>query len=132
MSIADHVKSSKNLDLIKSFALKKLDVEWPKRKAELQKAIDLCIIDSIDSIIDKYASWASTATNIAEINVHVWRTLRQNVIQAMKGIQVDPEEAHKLTFHERAHVVQEGKSEGLLSEHENELMSQKYLEAWHY
>jgi len=136
MSLADHVKSTKNLDLIRAFARKKLEFDWPK--ADLTKAIDLCLLDSIDSVIDTYNSWAVSATNIAEINVHVWRVLRQNVIHSLKGAQVHPEEAINRMFESgaasrtdsRDQNSREPKSDGIISEHGNEALKERYLEAW--
>lgn len=132
MSLADHVRSEKNLELIRTFALKKLQGDWPKQKSNVLKAIELCLQDSIDSIIDTYKGWAVSAANIAEINVHVWRTLKQNVIHAMKGAQAEPEETLRIMFEERGSVMpqDETKIEGVISEHEHEALRDKYLEAW--
>lgn len=130
MSIEDHVKSKKNLDLVKAFACKKLYDEWPKQKKDVEKAIDLCLNDSIDSIIDTYVKWSVTPANIAEINVHVWRALKQNVIHAMKGHHAESDDVLAAMLERRGPPHAETKVEGVMSEHENEYMRDKYLEAW--
>lgn len=132
MSLSDHVKSSKNKELLERFAYKKLVDEWPNLKKALKNSIELCLDSAIESTLDSYEgrNWKVSATNIAEVNVAIWKTLRQNVSDCMRGAQIDPEEALEQMFEGRGTVMPETSVEGLMTERDHEALRDKYLDAW--
>jgi hypothetical protein len=132
MSLADHVKSTKNRELLERFAFQKLESEWPKLKKELKHSIELCLDSAIDSALEAYSNkgWKVSSTNIAEINVVAWKNLKQSVSKCMRGAQIDPEEALNEMFETRGSIMPETTVEGLMTERDHEALRDKYLSAW--
>lgn len=132
MSLIDHVKSSKNKDLLERFAFEKLVIEWPNLKKELKNSIELCLDSAIESALEDYGNkvWKVSSTNIAEINVNIWRHLKQSVSDCMRGAQADPEEALNKMFEDRGSVMPETTIDGIMSERDHEALRDKYLSAW--
>jgi len=92
-----HMLSTKNMSLLEEFALKKLSSDYSSVKRELESAIQSALQSCIENVLESNAveSWTLNQTNVANLNIQIWKLLKHKVQESMKGIVVDTDEIYE-------------------------------------
>jgi len=128
--LSDYIASPSNRKLLRNFAIEKLQLEWPHMKTAVVHAVDLHFDEVKASIRQYYKTWAITPENIADVNIHIWTTIKPKVVSTLKGAKLDPEEALDSFFIERRQHLEESKTEHVIQERSLDAMHEKYLASW--
>ena len=132
MNIGDYIQSQSNKNLIVNFALKKLSAQFPDQRDTLQAAIELEIDGAIQSAVDAYGFWLVTASNIADANVAIWKTLKPKVERSMGSAVEKPEARLKELLEMRGATVRpkEDPSDEAPAERSMDFLAERYNQSW--
>lgn len=135
LSLYEYVRAPINRGLLKRFAETKLHAEWPRQKTAVTNAIEHHLDDVVDTLLGPngpYKSWTMTDQNVQDVNVAIWKSLRQAVEHSMKGAIIDSEEALDGMMMRRGPMMpfEDTKSDGVVPERDLESLRDQYLDSW--
>jgi hypothetical protein len=100
MSLAECVKSRKNIDLLERFAFKTLSPQYPNLNEDLRQSIEF----TLDQFLDTFSvpDWTLNAETLGDVNVSIWREARPLIEKSM-----DSRPIHEVRLFARQYIKEE-------------------------
>ena len=132
MNIGDYIQSQSNKNLIVNFAVKHLQRQFPGQLDAIRAAVHLELEGAIQKAVDAYGFWLVTASNIADANIAIWKSLRPKVERSLGSAVEKPEDRLKEFLEMRGATVRpvEDAADEAPVERSMDFLADRYNQSW--